>query len=95
MTELEELMAQKREIEEKIKRAKNKGVVITTGAKLDVQHYPTAKPDDWYISVAVRPFNTIKWRGVIRGESREEVIAQLPLVIADLQELQDKLQNEG
>ena len=96
MTEIEELLAQKKEIEAKIRAAKNKGVVEVDGAKVDVQHFSYGH-DEWYIAVAAKGLheNSNRWRGVIRSRSRAETIAALPNLIASLQELQERLNDEG
>lgn len=95
MTEIEELLAQKKEIEAKIKAAKNKGVVEVEGAKIDVQHL-TGGLDEWVIMVEAKGthLNSNRWRGLIRSRSRAEAIASLPGLIASLQALQEKIEED-
>ena len=105
MTELDALMAQKREIEAKIRELRTDGVVMTDGAalvKTRSKQYPNGA---WRIRLLPREESISGWRRaqfrgyavnvVVGSTDRAEVIAQLPLVIADLQELQEKLQNEA
>lgn len=97
MTELEKLIKQKREIEQKIREAKHREVIIGK-AKVGIEHYPTDKPDRYYVAIEAgyRSGNRFDamgrtaWRSIISGESRETVIAGIPEIISDLQKLYDQ-----
>lgn len=105
MTELEELMAQKKELEAKIRELRTDGVVMTDGAALVKTRSKSNPNGAWRIRLLPREESLCGWKRaqfrssavnvVIGSTDRAEVIAQLPLVIADLQELQEKLQNEA
>ena len=93
MDELQELMKQKREIEERIMQIKHPNVIYGC-AKIDIDHYPTLRPDEWYVSVkvpGVMPEDQTRYRSIIRGHSKEECIEKSPQIINDLQGLYDKL----
>lgn len=89
MKELQRLMKQKREIEERIRMLKN-SMTVYGCVKLDIDHYPTTRPDEYYIAVkvpGVMPDDQTRYRSIIRGHSKEECIEKLPQVIKDLQGL--------
>lgn len=89
MSELQELMKQKREIEERIKQIKN-ATVVCGFAKVDIDHYPTSRPDEWYIAIKVPGVcegDQTRYRSIIRGHSKEECIEKIPTIINDLQGL--------
>lgn len=97
--ELKELLRQKREIEDKIK-ALHEGVPVEIGnVKLDKEHYPTTKPDRYFVAVrsTYRDGNTKdslgrdRWSAIINGTDRQAVIDQIPERIKELQALYDKL----
>ena len=96
-SELEILRRQKRELEAKIRALTTELPIEYGRAKLDKEHYPTAKPDRWHIAVKVERCNapvgydTTRYRSIINGISREEVVDALPNVISDLQGLYKKL----
>ena len=92
VTELEELMAERRRINEEIRRIKNKGIVVIPDAvKLDVVHYPTGTPDDWVVSVMVKNGNSKRWTTVIRDPDWDKAISQIPDLIKNLEALYDLL----
>lgn len=103
METLEELMKQKKEIEERIKLLKSQsrkevgeGLVI-----FDKQHFPTSRPDEYYISVNVTPpegyGNNLRYqeRGInvkiIRANTPEKVRQQLESVIEALVVMRKRL----
>lgn len=89
MKELQRLMKQKKEIEERIRMLKN-SMTVYGCVKLDIDHYPTTRPDEYYIAVkvpGVMPDDQTRYRSIIRGHSKEECIEKLPQVIKDLQGL--------
>ena len=93
MSELQDLIKQKREIEERIKQLKNASVVCGC-VKIDIDHYPTSRPDEYYIAVkvpGVMPDDQTRYRSIIRGHSKEECIEKIPQIINDLQGLYKQL----
>lgn len=95
MSELDLLMQQKKEIEQRIRELKNKAAQYGK-AVCDVERYPTDLPDRWYIALEVDYCNnwgtrrSPRKRSIINGLSRQEVINQIPDVIRDLQGLYDQ-----
>ena len=88
-SELQELMKQKREIEEKIRTIKM-CMTIYGSAKLDIDRFPTSRPDEWYIAVKVSGVyedEQSRYRSIIRGHTRQECIDKIPTIIKDLQGL--------
>ena len=95
--ELDLLLKQKREIEDKIRELKtfavNEGEV-----RLCMEHYRGSKPDRWYLGINVQYINYphsqrngSEYRSVINAGTREEVIEAIPYLIHDLQELYNKV----
>lgn len=97
MTELEKLIAQKREIEQKIREARNRETVVGR-VKVGVEHYPTNKPDRHYVAIETgyKDGNQTDcmgrraWRSIINGTSRKEVVAGIPEIIDDLQRMYEQ-----
>lgn len=94
MNELAELIQQKKEIEQKIKELKN-GTSVVGQAKIDVQHYPTEKPDRHFLAVYYKPLDSgrQKWQTIYSANDRQAVINVIPQIIGNLQELYDR--NKG
>lgn len=93
MSELQDLINQKREIEKRIKQLKNASVFYGC-TKIDIDHYHTSRPDEWYIAVKVSGVyedEQSRYRSIIRGHTRQECIDKIPTIIKDLQVLYDKL----
>lgn len=89
MKELQRLMKQKKELEERIRMLKN-SMTVYGCVKLDIDHYPTTRPDEYYIAVkvpGVMPDDQTRYRSIIRGHSKEECIEKIPQIINDLQGL--------
>ena len=89
MSELQDLINQKKQIEFRIKVLRQ-GARYFGCAKLDMDHYPTNRPDEWYISIkvpGVMPDDQSRYRSIIRGHSKKECIDKIPEIINDLQGL--------
>ena len=88
MNELEKLIKQKKEIEEKIRILKNQSTICGM-AKVDVEHYPTLKPDRHFLAVHYKPLDDgrAKWQTIFSANSRQEVIDAIPGIISNLQSL--------
>lgn len=99
MKELQILMKQKKEIEERIRMLKN-SMTVYGCVKLDIYHYSTkiSRPDEWYIAVKVPGVcegDQSRYRSIILGHSKEECIEKIPQIINDLQGLYDILKEQG
>ena len=88
MDELEKLMKQKKEIEEKIRILKNQSTICGM-AKVDVEHYPTSKPDRHFLAIYYRPLDNgrAKWQTIFSANDRASVIAVIPEIANNLQKL--------
>ena len=97
MTKLEELIAQKREIEQKIREERNMEIVVGR-VKVGMEHYPTDKPDRYYVAIEsgynggnrLDCMGRRAWRSIISGLSRKDVIAGIPEIVRDLQKLYEQ-----
>lgn len=103
MTELEELIEQKRAIEDRIKELKNDGTIIHKGIKLAKEKDSKDNYDGtfggWRIGIRTRnKYNTDSsgFGRVIEAKTREETIEKLACLIEDLKEFYDMaLKKEG
>ena len=88
MNELESLIRQKKELEEKIIALKNQYSQFGL-AKVAVERYPTLKPDRHFLAVHYKPIGDgrAKWQTIYSANSRQEVIEAIPGIISDLQSL--------
>ena len=97
--ELQKLIEQKKEIELKIKELTNN--ITKSGRMLiGVEHYPTDKPDRWYLAVqcktTVRKTHSLAMesksvsRTIFNADTKEEVVKEIPAIIKELQELYEK-----
>ena len=91
MNELEELQAQKKEIERKIKELTKKSFQ-SDGAKL-FQEYYACKSDPWCIAIKThfeelyQTRKQTRWFSVVKCENRQDAIDMIDVIIRDLQEL--------
>lgn len=92
MNELELLMKQKREIEAKIKALKNQATQCGV-AKVDVERYPTSKPDRHFLAIHYTPLDDgrVRWQTIFSANDRESVIDAIPAIIESLQQLYRKM----
>ena len=91
---LEELLAERRKIDEQIHALKYR-TAIHGRAKLGFDHYP-ARPDEWYISIQrildIEPCKTdMKRYSIIRSTDREKCIGYIDEIIKDLQGLKQAI----
>ena len=94
MKTLEELLAERRKIDEQIHALKYR-TAIHGRAKLGFDHYP-ARPDEWYISIQrildIEPCKTdMKRYSIIRSTDREKCIGYIDEIIKDLQGLKQAI----
>lgn len=98
--ELETLINQRRELDEKIKMLKTRS--ISEGVcRIGMEHYATDKPDRWYLGMNTRYINydygfrqQNRFRCVINAGTKEDVVNAIPELIRDLQALYDKAVSE-
>ena len=107
MDDLATLLAKRKEINEKIRQLQQQ-TVICGCAKCDIEKYPTQKPDRHYIAVKsdynegtsqyVNGYrvdrNTQRWKTIINGASRSDLIEKIPPIINDLQSLYNTLKED-
>lgn len=95
MNELDDLIRQKKELEQRIKELKNNASVCGQ-VKIDMEHYPTAKPDRYYLAVYYKPLGDgrPKWQTVFSANDRQKVVEVIPSIIANLQDLYDRNKGE-
>ena len=88
MNELEKLIEQKKEIERKIKALKNQSIECGF-VKIDVEHYPTAKPDRHYLAIKYQPIDggRAKFQTLFSAFDKQSVIDEIPKIIENLQKL--------
>ena len=93
MTELQRLIAQKKEIEAKIQQLKNQTQIIGR-AKIEQRHY-TCKNDKWFICVKMvydeMPGFTDRWSPIIQAVDKDQAIRELSGIIQNLTALRDTL----
>ena len=94
MTELQRLIAQKKEIEAKIQQLKNQ-TQINGHAKIEQRHY-TCKNDKWFICVKMTyddmPSSfTERWSPIIQAVDKDQAVKELSGVIQNLSALRDAL----
>ena len=94
-SEIETLVMQKREIEARIRMLRNQTTIVEN-MKVDVEHYPTSKPDRHFLAIYYRPLGDgrPKWQTVFSANSRGEVIEAIPNIIENLQHLYENLTRE-
>ncbi len=92
MNELDNLIKQKREIENKIKLLKNQ--TSTYGfAKVDVERYPTSRPDRYYLAIHYTPLHggRAKWQTIFSATDRKTVIDAIPMLIENMKSLYENI----
>lgn len=100
MSEIDQLKAQRREIDQKIKELEQAEKNARVGrAKMSYVHFSGIAPDYYAISVLCNKVtlcdnDKTMWRTIIQGARKPEAVAQIPKVIADLQALYEQLKGE-
>jgi hypothetical protein len=94
MTELQQLLAQKKEIEDKIQQIKNQTQIVGR-VKIEQRHY-TYKHDKWFICIKMMyddmPSNfTDRWSPIIQAVDKDQAIQELSDIIQDLTALRNTL----
>lgn len=90
---IKELMAEKRQLEKKIRELKRKDVVFNR-AKFSCHRY--ARGDEWYVAIFQDDNVTYKglWHSIIKGYDKRKVIEDIDNVIGDLKGLKEMLKGE-
>ena len=87
MTELEQLIEDKKRIEKRIRELKNTDIVAND-IKFKSESFPNRRLN-WKLIIKTRYMNKTSeidsWRTVISGFDREDVIEEIPNLVADLQ----------
>lgn len=95
MTRLEELLEQKRLIEQEIKMLKN-APVIYGRAKLE-KRSPACRPDEWVLCIMSNASIADKrdrYFPISYAQNKDAAVADIPIVINDLQHLYEMLRKE-
>ena len=97
MSELEKLMKQKKEIEDKIKALKN--TEKTCGKiRISKKRFASGRPDEWalhiYRQVDSGIDRRLQWMPVIVSQSKVKVVSMIPGLIEDLQKMYDMMLSE-
>lgn len=92
MDELEKLLAQRKELDRKIKELKCASSTVGS-AKIELIHYPSARQSEWVVSVrtSAQFENEYRWRGIIRHPDKMTAVKKISDVIEDLKALQKNL----
>lgn len=88
MGRIEELKAQRKLIDEQIKILS--GMPVYKRCKIDVETYPTDKPDRYYLAIKYCPISgRAGYHALFASNDRDEVIEAIPSIIEELQGLYD------
>ena len=88
---MEELLRERKRIDDEIRKLKA-GCPVENGlAKYDVEHYPTDLPDRHYIAVLTNKRERPRWMSIVSGGGKKEVAEQIPDIVRDLNALYYKL----
>ena len=94
MNELAELLQQKKQLEETIRKMRH-NAMIRGGAKIDAQYYTDGKRTRYYLAIFYRPIiGRPKWQTVFSSNDRQRVIDVIPGIIEDLKILYDSATRE-
>jgi hypothetical protein len=99
MNELDNLIQQKKELERKIKALKNQSDTVGQ-VKIDVERYPTDKPDRFFLAVFYKPIPyrgyepRNKWQTIFSANDRRSVINAIPAIVENLKELYNRNKEE-
>ena len=91
MTELEQLKAQRKEIDKRIKELTHPKYEVD-GAKMYLKTYPTSRPDAWLITLEeVNDTSDKPWayKQIVSAKTKDDAIAYLGKAIDTLTELYD------
>lgn len=100
MKTLDELLVERRKIDEQIRILKNRAVIYGR-AKLDIEHYATSRPDEWYIAIDriidrddPTAGSDMRRYSIIRSQDRSKCIKYIDEIITDLQGLKRAIEVE-
>lgn len=99
MSNLEELKRKRKEIDDEIKKLLNADFMQVGNVKFDKDHFPTARPDEYYVAVQSKIHcgrnpgqEKLLWRSVIRSQNKQEVIDRIPKLVKNMKELHAALE---
>lgn len=93
MSELEDLIRQRKELDAKIKALKEKDYRYDR-AKLFLYHFATTHPDEWRVAVLCQEHREgviERWKTIISSTSKESALASIDTVISSLEGLRKQL----
>lgn len=93
MSELEDLIRQRKELDAKIKALKEKDYRYDR-AKLFLYHFASTRPDEWRVAVLCHEqWDGVieRWKTIISGTSKESALASIDTVISSLDGLRKQL----
>lgn len=96
MSTIEELKQKRKELDAEIKRLLNEDFCQVGKCKLDKEHYPTSKPDEYYVAVQITLPDSGKliWRSVARSTDKQECIEMIPGIVENLSGLYKALKGD-
>ena len=86
---LEELKAKRKALDDQIKALQSNETTFGR-VKIDKEHFPTERPDEWGLYIRCDMGNTIlkdRWKCVIKNTDKADVIGKIPGLVEDLQRL--------
>ena len=86
---LEELKAKRKELDDQIKALQSNETTFGR-VKIDKEHFPTQRPDEWGIYIRRDTGNTDlreQWKCIIKDTDKAAVIGKIPGLVEDLQRL--------
>ena len=100
-SEIEKLKQQRKEITQRIRELSENQTTVGV-ARIGMEHYPTFKPDRWYLAIAVQNIDyamggrqSFSYRSVVNAQDKKAVVGAIPGIIKDLQELYEKEKDNG
>ena len=93
MSELEDLIKQRKELDFKIKELKERGSKYDR-AKFFLYHFASQRPDEWRVAVLCQEIQTSgseRWKTIISSPDKDAVLAAIDAVVTSLNGLRDKL----
>ena len=93
MSDLKELLRQRKELDEKIKQLR--GIPVYKRCKVGRETYPTRKPDRFFVAVKYQPLDNgrPRYQTIFSSRDRDEVVNEIPKIIEELQGLYDIAKN--
>lgn len=90
---IKELTKQKKQIEAEIRELQSETIICGV-ARIDYEHYPTSRPDEYRLMImanVVDPKDN-RWRTVARDTDKEELVRKILPIINSLEGLKEKIE---